>query len=407
MNLRSFYVITLGCPRNYVDTQAIVRQYLDKGLVFATDIYSADIVIINTCGFIQPAVKESIDVILEVEELYHQGKIKQVLILGCLVERYKKELRKEFPYAKLKGCIDPRTLPSHNSVPIVEGGYAYVKICEGCVKRCSYCTIPFIRGRLKSRPIEDIIAEINHLSSLGKNEIILVGQDTTAYGWDIYGSSSLLNLLKQIIKHTDIPWIRVMYAYPSLVDDEILEYIAGEKRILSYLDIPIQHVNTEILDKMGRGYTRRDIEILFGKMDRLNIAIRTTVIVGFPGEGRKEFRELNSFLKGSPVARLGVFRFYREKGTPAYNMKPQVKETTKNSRYYTIKKLSQRLLRKANERFLGDKFEVIVDGYDTIVSKYIGRSFMDAPEVDDSIYFESKDELISGDFAIATKRMGN
>ena len=406
MKLESFYIITLGCPRNYVDTQAIARHYQDRGLTYASDIYSADIVVINTCGFIQPAVKESIDVILDVERLYEQGYVKKVVIHGCLVERYKKELKQEFPFAELRGCIDPRRLPSEETLPVLEGAYAYVKICEGCVKRCSYCTIPFIRGKLKSRRIEDIVAEINRCYSLGKKEIVLVGQDTTAYGIDIYKKPSLLLLLKRIIKDTDIPWIRIMYAYPSLIEEELLDFIAGNKRILPYIDVPIQHINDTILTRMRREYDRALVEQLFEEMDRREIAIRTTVIVGFPGEDRGKFRELTSFLKNSPVARLGVFKFNREKGTPAYSMRPRVKEATATSRYYTIRKIAGDLLLRANERFLRDNFEVIVDGYDTINSVYVGRSVIDAPEVDDIVLFESKDELFTGDI-VMLKRMGN
>ncbi len=403
MSLRSFYIITLGCPRNYVDTQAIAKYYLNKGLPLAEDLYSADLVVVNTCGFIEPAVKESINVILDIERLYREGYVKKVVIWGCLVERYRRQLKEEFPYAELKGCIDPRNLPSRDALPILEGAYAYVKICEGCVKNCSYCSIPFIRGRLKSRRIEDIVDEINTYYSLGRKEIVLVGQDTTAYGIDLYKRPSLLTLLRCIIKQTDIPWIRLMYTYPSLLNDELLEFIASNNRIVPYIDVPIQHINDFILSKMRRGYDRELVERLFTKMDSLGIAIRTTVIVGFPGEDRKRFRELTSFLKDSPVARLGVFKFYREEGTAAYAMRGQVKETTKASRYYTVKKIAQRLLLQANERFLEDKFKAIVDGYDTIEGSYIGRSLIDAPEVDDVVRFDSEMELFSGDIVLLKK----
>ncbi len=403
MSLRSFYIITLGCPRNYVDTQAIAKYYIDKGLVFAQDVYSADLVVVNTCGFIEPAVRESIDVILDIERLYRKGYVKKLVIWGCLVERYRKQLREEFPYAELRGCIDPRNLPCSDALPILEGAYAYVKICEGCLKRCSYCSIPFIRGRLKSRKMEDIVDEINRYYSLGRREIVLVGQDTTAYGIDLYKRPSLLSLLKRIIEQTDIPWIRIMYTYPTLLDDELLGFISSNNRILPYVDVPIQHIDDFILSKMRRGYNRALVERLFEKMDSLGIAIRTTVIVGSPGEDRRRFRELTSFLKDSPIARLGVFRFYREEGTEAYAMRGQIKESTKASRYYTVKRIAQGLLSRANERFLGDKFEAIVDGYDTIEGSYIGRSFIDAPEVDDMLHFDSEMELFSGDIVVLEK----
>ncbi len=394
----TFSVITLGCPRNYVDSQFLVKEGIDKGWQYVPQFEEADYVFINTCGFIQPAVKESVDIILQLEELYRDGRVKEVWIVGCLVERFAKELKEEFPWAKFRGCIDPCSLPTQ---PIVfpEGGYAYVKICEGCVSSCSFCTIPSIRGPLRSRRIEDVVSEVRYVSEeLGKGEIILVGQDTTAYGIDIYGKPMLEELLKAILDQTDVKWIRLMYAYPSRIGKSLLDLIAQSSRIVPYIDLPIQHVNSEILKRMNRGYSREELDYIFNEMEQRGIRVRTTVMIGFPGEGKEEFSRLRRFLEEKKcIVRIGVFRFYPEVGTPAYKLRPRPKESTVRGRYYRIRRLANERLKEFKQFLSGQVLEIIVDGFIPEIGLYLGRTYWDAPEIDDLVYLHSERELFSGD----------
>ncbi len=395
----TFSVVTLGCPRNYVDSQYLVARYLRKGWEYTSDPYSADYVIINTCGFIRPAVEESVNTILEFEDALRSGRIKGLWVVGCLVERCGGELRREFPDLRFEGCVDPRRLGEVPPLVFAEGGYAYVKICEGCLSRCSFCTIPRIRGRLRSRPMEEIIEEVRYITSqLGKSEVVLVGQDTTAYGWDLYRRPMLKELIKQILAHTEVRWLRLMYAYPGRIDEELLDLLAVEERLLSYLDVPIQHVNERILKKMARGYGRAEVEDLFRMAEERGIGIRTTIIVGFPGEGRSEFAELRRFLEGQrALIRLGVFKYSPEEGTPAYRMRGRPKESTVLSRYRRMRNLSRQVLRRVAEEMAGREVDLIVDGYLPSAGYYLARTRWDAPEVDNVVFLRSGRELLSGD----------
>ncbi len=403
MNKQRVCIITLGCPRNYVDTQTLALYWIRKGFSITNFLSEADIVVINTCGFIEPAVKESIDVILSLEEAYNSGKVKEVWIVGCLVERYGEELKKEFPWAKFCGCLSPQNLAIKPPI-MCEGGFAYVKICEGCVSNCSFCVIPKIRGSLESRKIEDIINEINYVVSCGKNEVVLVGQDTTAYGLDLYGKYMLEELIKVILSYTDVKWLRLMYAYPSRISESLLNLIAKDRRIVSYLDIPIQHTEDRILKLMKRNYTKDNLKRLLRMCEDLGIAVRTTVMVGFPQETRSDFSNMKMFLQeqGS-IVRLGVFKFYPEEGTLAYHFSGQVSDSTKRSRYYALRKLSKEIIADVNEFLSGEEIEVIIDAKYVIDSEegnkiYIGRTPIDAPEVDLVVQVISKGkELFSGD----------
>ncbi len=405
----TFSIVTLGCPRNFVDSQYLVAKYLRRGWEYTSDPYSADYVIINTCGFIRPAVEESVNAILEFEEALRSGRIKGLWVVGCLVERYGEELRKEFPGLRFQGCVDPRRLGEVPPVVFAEGGYAYVKICEGCLSRCSFCTIPQIRGRLRSRPMEEIIEEVKYITSqLGKSEVVLVGQDTTAYGWDLYRGPRLKELVKGILTHTEVRWLRLMYAYPGRVDEELLDLIARDPRLLKYLDVPIQHVSERILGKMARGYGKGEVETLFRSAEERGIGIRTTVIVGFPGEGRKEFGELRRFLEGQrSLIRLGVFRYYPEEGTPAHRMRGRPKESTVISRYRRIRRISREVLRRVAEEMAGKEVDVIVDGYLPSAGYYLARTQWDAPEVDNVVFLHSEEELFSGDIVKARLELKN
>ncbi len=408
MGSPTFTVITLGCPRNYVDSQALVRECIDKGWKYLPDPERSDCVFINTCGFIQPAIKESIDVILEMERLYQSGRVKEVWIVGCLVERFKEELEQEFPWAKFRGCIDPRSLPVRPPV-FAEGGYAYVKICEGCMGLCSFCVIPKIRGPLKSRRIEDVVSEVKYVSEeLGKGEVILVGQDTTSYGVDLYHRPALEDLLKAILDQTPVRWIRLMYTYPSRIEESLLDLIASTDRIVPYIDIPIQHVDTGVLSNMKRGYGQKEIESLFDRIRDREIKVRTTVMVGFPGETRREFSLLRSFLEErTEIVRIGVFRFYPEEGTPAYDLQPRPKDSTVMGRYYRVKRIARERLQEFKKMLSGQVLEVIVDGFLPEHDLYIGRTYWDAPEVDDVVYLHSDRELFSGDVVMAKVSYAN
>ncbi len=401
----TFTVITLGCPRNYVDSQALIEEGISRGWEYIPGLDGVDYVMVNTCGFIQPAIKESIDVILDLERLYQLGKIKRIWIVGCLVERFRDELKKEFPWAEFRGCVDPRSLPVRPKV-FAEGGYAYVKICEGCVSRCSFCTIPRIRGPLRSRSIKDVVREVRFVSEeLGKGEVVLVGQDTTAYGLDLYRQPKLDELIRAILNETSVKWIRLMYAYPSRLDEKLLDLIADEKRIVPYIDLPVQHSESKVLEKMNRGYTRKDLEYLFDAIRERGLKVRTTVIVGFPGEGKREFSSLRRFLEErTEIVRVGVFRFYPEEGTPAYKFRPKINPSTVDSRYYRIRSLSRRRLEEFKRSLSGKVLNVIVDGLLPETGVYIARTFWDAPEVDDVVFVTSEKELFSGDVVRAKVR---
>ncbi len=398
----TFSVITLGCPRNYVDSQFLVKEGIDKGWEYVSQFDEADYVFINTCGFIQPAIEESIDIILQIEELYQEGKVKEVWIVGCLVERFEKELKKEFPWAQFRGCIDPCRL-SVRPIVFAEGGYAYVKICEGCISLCSFCTIPSIRGPLRSRRIEDVVSEVRYVSEeLGKGEVVLVGQDTTAYGIDIYRKPALEDLLNAILDQTNVRWIRLMYAYPSRVGESLLDLIAHNNRIVPYIDLPIQHINSAVLNRMNRGYDQKELDYIFDGVRERGIKVRTTIIVGFPGEGRKEFSQLRRFLEErKEIVRIGVFRFYPEIGTPAYSLQPRPKPSTVKGRYYRMRRLANERLMEFKQSLSGQVLDVIVDGFIPEIGLYLARTYWDAPEVDDILYLHSKTELFSGDLVRA------
>jgi ribosomal protein S12 methylthiotransferase len=390
-------ILSLGCPRNMVDSEIILSRLKSKDYVI-TDMEDAEIGIVNTCAFIKAAKQESIDAILSLIELKKEGRLKKVIVCGCLPQRYKDELYGEFREVDAflgKLCLDR----GKRDFYLTPRHYAYLKICEGCVNRCSFCVIPAIKGDFSSRDTSSLVEEARALDKRGVKELNIIGQDITLYGHDLYAGGSLVALLKRILKETkDIRWIRLLYLYPSHISDELLDLIAREERICKYIDIPLQHINERILKLMNRRMTPDSIEKLIAKVRRKipGVALRTSLMVGFPTETEKEFKELLEFVGRIEFERLGVFTYSREEGTAAYGLKPQVSDKIKNQRFNMIMVKQQEISRRVNERFLGRSLEVLVDekgeGY------YLGRSYADAPEVDGNVFINTSYKVKVGDF---------
>lgn len=390
----------MGCPRNLVDSEVILGNLKNKGYKI-TDVQAADIAIVNTCCFIKEAKEESIETILELADLKTQGKIKKLIVSGCLPQRYKKEL---IPHLKevdaFVGRLSLDNFPKerYNLVP---KHFAYLKISEGCNNNCSYCVIPKIKGRFRSRQIEDILGEVKSMDENNTKEINIIGQDVTSYGLDIYKKPSLVRLLKKIISETNnIKWIRLLYTYPNHIDDELVELIAENKKICRYLDLPIQHVNNRILKLMGRKITKEQITSLIKKLrNRIpGIAIRTSLIVGFPSETEEEFQELLAFIGKIKFERLGVFMYSREEDTAAYDFKNQIPQKVKEERLHKIMSMQQVIAQEVNSKYLNTEIEVLIDEKDPKENLYLARTEADAPEVDGMVYVHSKDRLNPGDF---------
>ena len=390
----------MGCPRNLVDSEVILGNLKNKGYKI-TDVQAADIAIVNTCCFIKEAKEESIETILELADLKTQGKIKKLIVSGCLPQRYKKEL---IPHLKevdaFVGRLSLENFPKerYNLVP---KHFAYLKISEGCNNNCSYCVIPRIKGRFSSRPIEDILEEVKSMDKNNTKEINIIGQDVTSYGVDIYKKPFLVRLLKKIISETNnIKWIRLLYTYPNHIDDELIELIAENRKICKYLDLPIQHVNNRILKLMGRKITKERITSLIKKIrNRIpGIAIRTSFIVGFPSETEEEFQELLDFVGQTKFERLGVFMYSREEDTPAYNFNNQVPQRIKEERLHRLMTMQQVIAQETNSKYLNREIEVLIDEKDPKENLFLARTEADAPEVDGMVYVHSIDRLNPGDF---------
>lgn len=419
--MEKVYFITLGCSKNTYDSN-IMKELLKDEFEIAEDIINADYVIINTCGFIESAKEESIDTIMEVIELQKGGLVKKIILAGCLSERYKEELAKEIPevsafvgtgnISSIKKVIERLkeedliiTESDINSeIPEITrktdiSHIEYVKISEGCDNFCSYCIIPKLRGRNRSRKIEDIVKEIENLTSNGAREIVLIAQNSTDYGIDLYGKRSLSNLLKSIDKINGDFWVRILYMYTDGIDKELLEVISNSKKILPYFDIPLQHISDSVLKAMNRNTSGIKIrQILKNIKDSIEEAvIRTTIIVGFPGESEKDFEELINFIGEGAIDKLGVFEYSREEDTPAYNLPNQIDEEVKRYRRDSLMEKQLEVSEKLLRNKIGQHYRVLIDEY-AGEGNYIGRSYMDAEEVDGVIYIESKDELIVGDF---------
>ncbi len=418
-------IISLGCARNLVDSELIIGKLKSKGFAIVEDADSADIVIINTCAFIEDAKREAIDIILKAVSLKKERRIGKLVVCGCLAQRYCEKLKKDIPEIDaILGVDDFKNISKALSsilrnekfiainppggiysdkdprLALTPSHYTYVKVAEGCENRCSYCAIYDIRGKLRSRPLSSIISEIKAFSGQKRRaELNIIAQDTTSYGIDRYGKFMLPKLLKKICQLKCAHWIRLLYTHPRHFTDELIDTIAGEHSICKYIDLPIQHISDKILSRMNRRINARQIETLIKKIrDRIpDVALRTSVIVGFPGETERDFNELLDFIRRTQFERLGAFIYSREEGTPAYNFKNQIAMGTKNRRLDKLMRLQQEISKGVNRHFLGKRLETLVEARSE-KGIYTGRTQYDAPEVDGTVFIHSKKSLRPGQF---------
>ena len=400
--------VSLGCSKNLVDTEMMIGLFKKNNHEIVNDPSQAEIIVINTCGFIEPAKEEAINTILEMAK-YKEENCKYLIVTGCLVERYKDDLIKAIPevdlfikfseydsiWEQIDNLINSQTkegkLEFLDRVISTGKNYAYIRIAEGCNNFCTFCAIPYIRGRFTSRKIEDIIEEAKKLAKEGYKELIVIAQDTTKYGVDIYGKPKLAELLHELSKIEGIEWIRFLYAYPETITDELIEEVKNNNKICKYFDIPMQHISDNILKKMNRKSTGESIRKLIVKL-RENIpgvVIRSTLMVGFPGETEEDFNEMYEFVKWAKLDKLGCFTYSKEEGTAAYKMENQVHPMTKKRRYNKIMSLQQKISEENMKNHLGKTLKVLVEG------NGIGRTYMDVPDIDGVTYIKGKCELNS------------
>lgn len=416
--------ISLGCSKNLVDTEKTIGIFKANNFEIVNNPEEAEVIVINTCGFIESAKEEAINTILEMAE-YKKKKCKYLIAMGCLVERYKEELEKAIPevdlwikyseynslWERIVNLLEGnKNIDKYNNFDAVEervistgNNFAYLKIADGCSNRCTYCAIPYIRGPQISRKMEDIIKEANKLAKDGYKEIILIAQDTTKYGIDIYGKPRLAELLQELCKIDGIHWIRFLYAYPETIDDELIKVVKENEKICKYFDIPIQHISDTVLKRMNRQSDGKSIRRLIQKLRKEipEVVIRTTVMVGFPGETKEDFEELYDFLKEAKFDKLGCFSYSKEDGTPAARIKEQIHPMTKKSRYNKIMALQQQISKENLERQIDREVDVLVEDKSFDGKTYIGRTYMDVPEIDGIVYLKSNNNLQSGDFTKA------
>lgn len=418
-------MISLGCPKNQVDAEHMLALIDAAGCEIVDYVDGCDVVIVNTCGFIDDAKKEAIENILDMVELKKEGIISKIVVTGCLAQRYKDEIVTEIPEVDavvgigangdivktieevMSGVDTIEKYPPRCDLPL-EGQrmlttpqyWAYLKIGEGCSNRCTYCTIPSIRGNMRSRSMENVIEEAKQLAESGVKELILIAQDTTSYGLDLYGELKLPELLNELCKIDSIEWIRLLYCYPDRITDELIETMKKQDKIVNYIDLPLQHADDKILKAMNR---RGDQAMIRNVIEKLrteipDVVIRTTFIVGFPGEGEDEFENLAVFVNEIEFDRLGVFTFSAQEGTPAYDMEDQVEEDVKTRRGEIIMQDQYSIMEEKNSEKIGKTYKVIVEDYDGYSDSYTGRTYMDAPEIDGIVRFTSDRDLDIGDF---------
>lgn len=433
--------VSLGCSKNLVDTEKTIGIFKANNYEIVNKPEEADVIVINTCGFIESAKEEAINTILEMAE-YKKKKCKYLIVMGCLVERYKEELEKAIPevdlwikyseynslWRKIQELLNDENNPIQNKVNcdiknkqnqnsnkyekfdqveerVVSTGnnYAYLKIADGCSNRCTYCAIPYIRGPQISRKMEDIIKEANKLANDGYKELILIAQDTTKYGTDIYGKPMLVELMKEISKIDKIKWIRFLYAYPETISDDLIKLVKEDNKICKYFDIPIQHISDAVLKRMNRQSDGKSIRKLISKIreEIPDVVLRTTVMVGFPGETKEDFEELYEFLKEAKFDKLGCFAYSKEDGTPAARIKEQIHPMTKKSRYNKIMSLQKEISKQNLEKRIGQQVEVLIEDKTFDGKTYIGRTYMDVPDIDGIAYLNTNKKLQKGDFAKA------
>lgn len=414
--------ISLGCSKNLIDTEVMLGILRENNFELTNEPAEADVLIVNTCAFIQSAKEESINTILTMAGYkdIKQGKCQALIVAGCLGQRYKQELLDELPEADaivgtgawhrimeaveeaLKGnriVIDGENNTIYDAacprIPTTPAHTAYIKIAEGCNNRCAFCAIPLIRGKYRSRKIEDICTEARNLAAKGVKEIVLIAQDTTNYGHDIYGKPSLVELLKEIVKVDGIKWIRTLYSYPRFFSDELIDLIASEEKLVKYVDIPLQHANNTILRNMHRPDTKEQIEVLLKKLrERIpGVVVRSTFIVGFPGETDEQFEELYHFFEEQRFDHAGIFTYSQEEDTAAASMPDQIPQEVMEERYHQLKALQSKISQEINESLEGKELEVIIEGHTEDGLPY-GRSYRQADDVDDQVYIEGVEEEI-------------
>ncbi len=398
--MKKYHLISLGCPKNLVDSEKFASIIEYNGYTYTNDPNDATVIIVNTCGFISDAKEESVNTILEAAEYKNEGKCETLIVTGCLVKRYKTELEKELP--EVDYFVDLKDFKSFSKIfygkyreerkILTPSHYAYIRIADGCDNRCSYCAIPDIRGHLKSEPIEKIISEAKRLADLGVKEIIITAQDTTLYGVDIYKKPMLDELLKQLNKVEKINWIRLLYLHPAHLKTETIKTIASLEKVCNYFDIPLQHISDAILKSMNRHINKQKTIALIKKIREIapDSTIRTTFIVGYPYETQKEFGELKNFITDAKFDKLGVFTYSPEEGTPAFKLQNRVSDKIANDRKDELMSIQQKISQENLQKNIGKTLYVIIDNYDSKLKAYIGRTQYDAPEVDGNVLIYEK-----------------
>lgn len=417
--------VSLGCDKNLVDSEMMLGMLTESGYEFTDDEREADIAVVNTCCFINDAKEESINTILEMAELKKDGVIESLIVAGCLAQRYREEIQTEIPEVDAiigtmaideivrtleevcRGVkenhykdLDEKPLTGVDRVVTTGGHYAYLKIAEGCDKHCTYCIIPRVRGNYRSVPMESLVEEAGQLAGRGVRELILVAQETTLYGVDLYGYKALPELLRRLCEISGLYWIRILYCYPEEIDDGLIRTIRQEKKICHYLDLPIQHASDRILKKMGRRTDREQLENVIYKLRREipDICLRTTLITGFPGETQEDHEELLDFVDRMEFDRLGVFTYSQEEDTPAALMEEQIAEEVKQERYDQLMELQQEIAFEAAENMAGKVVTAMIEGKIADENAYVARTYKDAPGVDGFLFINTGRELITGDF---------
>ena len=418
--------ISLGCDKNLVDTEVMLGMLASRGYEMTNEEQEADIIVINTCCFIHDAKEESIQNILEMAEYKKNGSAKALIVTGCMAERYRQEILDEIPevdevlgttaYDRILDAVDAALAGQHevmtadlDALPLPEtkrlvttgGHFAYLKIAEGCDKHCTYCIIPKIRGNFRSVPMERLLKEAQDLAEQGVKELILVAQETTLYGKDLYGEKSLPKLLRELCKISGIRWIRILYCYPEEITDELIQVMKEETKICHYLDLPIQHANDTILKRMGRRTSKQELIDIVQKLRKEipDICLRTTLITGFPGETQEQHEEVMEFIDTLEFDRLGAFTYSPEEDTPAATFEDQIDEEVKEDRQADIMELQQEIAFDKAEDMIGREVLVMIEGKVADENAYVGRTYRDAPNVDGLIFINTDVELISGDFA--------
>ena len=413
--------VSLGCSKNLIDTEMAIGLFKRNNFEIVNDVEKAEIIIVNTCGFIESAKQEAINTILEMAEHKENGTCKYLVVMGCLVQRYKKELQKALPevdlfieindygsyWDKILELLDEEEKPDTinnlcymDRVISTGNKTAYLKIAEGCSNRCTYCAIPYIRGPYVSRTMEEVLEEAKKLATAGIKELIVIAQDTTRYGEDLYGESKLSDLLNELCKIDGFEWIRFLYAYPESITDELIQTVKNNPKICNYFDIPIQHISDSVLRRMNRRTTGKQIEELINKIKKQipDVILRTSLIVGFPGETEEDFNKLYEFVKKGYFDKLGVFTYSKEDGTPAARLKEQIHPATKKKRYNLIMSVAKDISAEKLKSYIGKEYKVLVEDT-TFDHKFcVGRSYMDIPDTDGMVIIKNCDTKLVGEF---------